>query len=330
MSLDHQPLAVGRRGGRRRPAFVATTGGHLVEMRLLASLLEPERHRQALWITHRTPQSETVLAGEDVLFVDFVHTRDLRAAVRVTPEVVAALRAHRVDAVYSTGAAIAVSALSLARFVGARATYIESLTRPSGPSMSGRLLSFLPWVRTLTQYETRAGARWHYRASLMDGFATVPAPRTGPPTRIFVTVGTAGRYGFRRLLDRLVTILPPECEVVWQTGATSTTGLDVTARPMMTDTEFQREIERADVVVAHAGCGTFLRCLELGKVPVLAPRRSAHDEHVDDHQEQLARTAAERGLAVMRQADEVDWAALCEAASLAVERRHPMEEESTE
>lgn len=313
-------MSAGRRPGVARPAFVASTGGHLIEMRLLAELLEPERHHRALWITHRTPQSETVLAGEDVLFVDLVQTRDLKAAVRVTPEIVRAMRDNRVDAVYSTGAAIALSALSPALLVGARANYVESLTRPLGPSMTGRLLSMLPWVRTLTQYEARAGRRWRYQASLMDTFVT-RVVATPHPRRVFVTVGTAGRYEFRRLLDRLVEVLPDDCEVVWQTGSTSTAGLGINARPMMTDTEFQHQISRADVVVAHAGCGTFLRCLELGKVPVLVPRRAVHDEHVDDHQAQLARVAESRGLAVMREADAVAWADLCQAAGIAVARR---------
>src|SRR5699024_10488027 len=136
----------------------------------------------------------------------------------------------------------------------------------------------------------------------------VEQPDGPPPRRVLVTVGTAGRYEFRRLLDRLVAVIPPGCQVVWQTGATDVSGLPVDARPMMSDAEFQDEISRADVIVAHAGCGTFLRSLELGKVPVLVPRRAAFDEHVDDHQEQLARTAAAKGLAVMQEADEVDWA----------------------
>lgn len=314
-------MSRGRDRARTRPAFVASTGGHLIEMRLLAEVLEPERHLRALWITHRTPQSETLLAGEDVLFVDLVQTRDLKNTVRVTPTIFRALRAHRVDAVYSTGAAIAVSALAPARLMGARATYVESLTRPQGPSMSGRLLSMLPWVGTLTQYESRGDRRWRYRVSLMDTFTSIPAAATTEPRRVFVTLGTLGRYEFRRLLDRLVEILPAGSTVVWQTGATNAAGLGIETRPMMTDTEFQDEIARADVVVAHAGCGTFLRCLELGKAPVMVPRRAVHGEHVDDHQVQLARVAAARGLAVMQEADEVDWAALRRAADITVARR---------
>src|SRR5690606_23340360 len=94
----------------------------------------------------------------------------------------------------------------------------------------------------------------------------------------------------------------------------------IDARPMMTEAEFRAEVARADVVVAHAGCGTFLQCLELGKAPAMVPRRAAHDEHVDDHQEQLASVAAGRGLAVMREADELRWADLCEAAAIRVAR----------
>ena len=47
-------------------------------------------------------------------------------------------------------------------------------------------------------------------------------------------------------------------------------------------------MREADVVVAHAGVGTALAALEVGKCPVLVPRRLAHGEHVDDHQVQIA------------------------------------------
>ncbi len=308
------------RGRDGRPAFIASTGGHLVEMRLLAPVLEPGRHRQALWVTHRTPQSESALAGEDIVFVDHVGSRDYAGVVRVAPRILRALRTHDVDTVYSTGAAIALSALPLARLSGARTTYVESLTRPLGPSMTGRILGALPWGRVLTQYEALAGRRWKYAVSLMDSFIASRSAAPARPRRVFVTIGTVGQYQFRRVLERLVDVLPPECEVTWQTGTTRTDGLGIDARPMMTEAEFRAEVARADVVVAHAGCGTFLQCLELGKAPVMVPRRAAHDEHVDDHQEQLASVAAGRGLAVMREADELRWADLCEAAAIRVAR----------
>ncbi|GGC07517.1 glycosyltransferase [Cellulomonas carbonis] len=293
------------RSGTHRAAFVATTGGHLVQMALMAPTLEPERHEDALWITHRSPQSESMLTGRLVHYVPMVDARDWRAVLRRTPSALAALRRHAVDRVYSTGAAVSLAALPLAPLVGARADYYECIARTSGPSVTGRVLEWLPWVGRYTHYAALAGPRWRFDRGLFESFTVAGAAPEPRVARVFVTLGTARPWGFRRLVERVLEIVPPEAEVVWQTGATDVSGLGVDGLDVIPDSRFQAEIDRADVVVSHAGCGTFLRCLEAGKVPVLVPRRAAHGEHVDDHQEQIALAAAERGLAVVREADEL-------------------------
>ncbi|GGC05448.1 glycosyltransferase [Cellulomonas carbonis] len=293
------------RPGTRRPAFVATTGGHLVQMSLMGPLVEPDRHEDALWITHRTPQSESMLAGRRVHFVPMVDARDWGAVLRRTPSVLAALRRHGVDRVYSTGAAVALTALPLAPLVGARPAFYESMARSTGPSVTGSLLARLPWIPCYTHYPALAdGRRWRFERSLLDTFGVDDAPEP-EISRIFVTLGTARPWGFRRLVDRVLEIAPPGAQIVWQTGATDVSDLDIDGRDVIPDAQFQEEIERADVVISHSGCGTFIRCMEAGKVPVLVPRRAAHGEHVDDHQEQIAEVTAARGLSIMREADEL-------------------------
>lgn len=303
------------RAERRRPAFVASTGGHLVQLYLMASVLEPERHRDGLWITNRTPQSESMLRDERVIFIDPVDTRDWAAAIRRTPTILRALRRHHVDAVYSTGAAVAVSTLPGARLVGARPRYIESLARSTGPSVAGRALQWIPWVPVYTQYPQNASWRWRYEHSLLDSFTVDASAEAPAPQRIFVTLGTT-RFPFRRLVERVLEIAPPSAQIVWQTGVTDVGGLDIDVSPMMSDADFRAEIARADVVVSHAGCGTFIRCLEAGKVPLLVPRRAAHGEHVDDHQEQIASVGQGRGLALMREVGELSLTDLRTAMSL--------------
>jgi UDP-N-acetylglucosamine--N-acetylmuramyl-(pentapeptide) pyrophosphoryl-undecaprenol N-acetylglucosamine transferase len=272
-------------------------------MSLMAPILEPERHEDALWITHRTPQSESMLAGERVVFVSPVEARDWMTVLRRTPGVLTTMRRHRVDRVYSTGAALALSALPLAPLVRVKPAFIESLARSAGPSVAGRVLARVPWVDCFTQYPSNVDRRWQYRYSLLDTFHVSDGGAARSPERVFVTLGTARPWQFRRLVERVLEIVPASCSVVWQTGVTATADLPIDARPVMSDSDFQKEIERADVVVSHAGVGSFMRCLGAGKIPVLVPRRPQFGEHVDDHQEQIARIGSDRGLAIMREAD---------------------------
>jgi UDP-N-acetylglucosamine transferase subunit ALG13 len=90
---------------------------------------------------------------------------------------------------------------------------------------------------------------------------------------------------------------------------------------------FQALVE-ADVVVGHAGTGTVITALSAGKLPVLSPRLVALAEHVDGHQEDLARSLAQRGLAVVRPADEITLDDLRSAAGSAVtidSDQHPVD-----
>lgn len=288
-----------------RAAFVATTGGHLVQLLHLAPLVEPDRHQSGLWITHRSPQSESLLEGLDSRFVPFVPARRVDRALIASPRMLRLLHEANVDTVYSTGAALALSVLPISRLVGARPIFIESLARPEAPSLTGNVLASLPWVECFTQYRQNASRRWQYEHDLLQRFRAEPVDGPAEIRRVLVTLGTARPWGFGRLLNRLISVLPEGMDVVWQTGATDTHELPIVAVEMMSDADLQAQIRQADVVVAHAGVGTVLRCLEAGKAPVLVPRRAFHGEHVDDHQVQIARVAEGRGLAVHADADEI-------------------------
>jgi UDP-N-acetylglucosamine transferase subunit ALG13 len=50
----------------------------------------------------------------------------------------------------------------------------------------------------------------------------------------------------------------------------------------------------ADLVICHAGVGTVMSALRLGRTPVVMPRLMDHGEHVDNHQLQITRALASR------------------------------------
>ncbi len=112
---------------------------------------------------------------------------------------------------------------------------------------------------------------------------------------IFVTVGTQGQF------DRLIRTvdkwagLRGTSDVFAQTGPSVYTTLHIRAEPFIDPTEFRRRVESASLVIAHAGMGSIITALELGKQIIVMPRRSNLGEHRNDHQFATAKRFAEQG-----------------------------------
>ncbi len=63
----------------------------------------------------------------------------------------------------------------------------------------------------------------------------------------------------------------------------------------LTPVEFTAQVRAADVVITHAGMGTILTALDVGRPLVLLPRRAALREATNDHQLATARHFAADG-----------------------------------
>lgn len=288
--------------------LVASTGGHLKELHHLYGRLSgiegPFR-----WATFDTPQSRSLLLDETVDYVRFVGGRDPGNVLRNLPAAHRILRDFDVDTVISTGSAVALPFFGLARLRGLSCHYIESAARIDGPSLTGRQISRIPGVHLYAQYPGWTGGGWQYSGSVFDSFARAPSSRERPPKlrKVVVTLGTYRGYGFPRLIQRLLDILPPEVNVLWQTGDTDVSGFDITGHYAIPERELTEAMRGSDVVVSHAGVGNALAALEVGKCPLLVPRRLSLGEHVDDHQRQVANQLSNRGLAVSMEADDIGY-----------------------
>lgn len=120
---------------------------------------------------------------------------------------------------------------------------------------------------------------------------------------VFVTVGNS-LQGFDRLLkgvDRLaaLSVLKGD-EILVQSGNNagfrSVHGKQVDFLAME---QFVDAVQRADLVICHAGAGTLFHVFQCGKIPVVMPRRKCYREHVDDHQLELAEVLAAEGRIVI-------------------------------
>jgi len=112
---------------------------------------------------------------------------------------------------------------------------------------------------------------------------------------IFVTLGTH-EQPFPRALSILrgAAIGGP---LLIQHGAThpEDVGAQATWRQWMAYEEIQEAISTASAVVSHAGLGTIMTALALGRCPVVIPRLRRFREHVDDHQLEIVRRLAAEG-----------------------------------
>lgn len=299
--------------------LVTSVGGHLAELARLFHRLEGV-DADCHWVTFDTPQSRSALKAENVTYLDYTGPRDSKGILRhslVARRLFA--RGHPFSIVISAGSGIALSFLPLGQVRGASCHYIESFTRTAGPSATGRVLSYVPGITLYTQHERWSDARWHFVGSIFDGFQPGPQLRVAPDIRrAVVTLGTMEDYAFRRMIDRTLAALPPGVDVLWQVGCTDVSDLPIPARAHLPRDVMKAAIESADVVIAHAGCGSAITALEAGKKPLLVPRLRAHSENVDDHQVELAHELSARGLAVVRDPDELTFEGVRLAASSSI------------
>lgn len=300
--------------------LVASTGGHLKQLHQLHGRLEGISGPFS-WATFDTPQSRSLLEGETVDFVPFVGGRDPGAVARNFLHAHRILKQRQVERIVSTGSAVALPFFVLGRARGLTCHYIESAARSQGPSITGKMIRRVPGVHRYAQYQRWASHGWGFGGAVFDSFEALEVPKRKQIRRVVVTLGTYRGYEFPRLIERLLEILPPEAEVLWQTGETDVSRFEIEGHVALPEKELTEAMSRADVVVAHAGVGAALAALEVGKRPVLVPRRLALNEHVDDHQIQIAAELAERGLAHSVEASDLSLEDLIEATGSSVRLR---------
>ena len=286
--------------------MVASAGGHLTELYQLRETVSEEGRRH--WVTFDTPQSRSLLASESVTFLPTIGPRHYRALFRNLPRAALILARLRPGRVVSTGSGVALAFLPLARLLGREAIYIESATRVAGPSLTGRLLALLPWVRLYTQHAANADRRWQFRWSVFDQ-SRVRDPLvelgTRKPPVVLVMLGTLD-FPFDRLVTALLAAAPRDTTWIWQLGSTpAPRGLPGHAFTTVESSELDGFARQATMVVTHAGVGSALTALNNGVSPILVPRLKAFGEHVDDHQAELADVLHQAGLVRSVTVDEI-------------------------
>lgn len=279
-----------------RTLLVATPGGHVDELVEFAARID-DLGGERLWVTAETPHTGRILADEQKVWVSPVGSRQGFRAACTVPQAFTVLRRFRPTMLISTGAALAVPYFVAARALGVEAHYIESATRLTGPSATGRILARLPGVTLQHQGFSTPHGRWRETGNVFDAFRTVST--TARPIRTaLVTVGTE-RFPFTRALAAISNGLPAGVSVTVQAGHTVPPDTLRGARKWVPSDELHQAMQDVDLVVTHAGVGSVLAALRAGKRPVVIPRIGDFGEHVDNHQVELAKFLGRRRLAAV-------------------------------
>jgi UDP-N-acetylglucosamine transferase subunit ALG13 len=114
---------------------------------------------------------------------------------------------------------------------------------------------------------------------------------------IFISLGT-NKNPFPRLLqevENLIKTVYIRDEVLVQQGNTVYISNLFKSFRSVAMTEFIEYIQKADIVIIHAGSGTLFNAIKSGKKVIAVARLKKYGEHTDDHQLELARKLSEEG-----------------------------------
>ena len=109
---------------------------------------------------------------------------------------------------------------------------------------------------------------------------------------ILVTLGTQ-KFQMDRLIRAVDKLAKNTSEEVFvQSGNSTYAPEHCLSKDFVDAQEFQKMIEECSVLITHSGVGTIMRGIHAGKPVIVVPRLAKYNEHVDDHQVQIAEAFA--------------------------------------
>ena len=107
--------------------------------------------------------------------------------------------------------------------------------------------------------------------------------------RIFITLGSQ-KFQFDRLLkavDELYEKGILKEQAFAQTGYSTYQPVHYEYKNFLNRDEFEKEMEKADIVITHGGTGAIIGAVKKGKKVIAVARSAQYGEHVDNHQLQI-------------------------------------------
>ena len=114
---------------------------------------------------------------------------------------------------------------------------------------------------------------------------------------ILVLLGTQNN-SFTRLLEAIQKNIENKVitdKVIVQAGFTKFESKDMKILDLIDKEELSKLQDRADLIITHGGVGSIISSLKKGKKVIVVPRLKKFDEHVNNHQLQIARRFEQEG-----------------------------------
>lgn len=113
---------------------------------------------------------------------------------------------------------------------------------------------------------------------------------------IFVTVGTH-EQPFNRLVECVDNLKKDGIikeDIVIQVGYSTYEPVYCKWQKLFPYQDMLKLVQEARIVITHGGPSSFIMPLQIGKIPIVVPRRHEFSEHVNDHQVTFSKEVADR------------------------------------
>jgi UDP-N-acetylglucosamine transferase subunit ALG13 len=280
-------------------------------VRQLLDLQRAWSAHEYFFVSEDTALSRSIAAEHPTYFVTHVALgqarlgspwRMMAAAARNFFQSARIILRERPDVVVSTGAGAVFFALAWARLLGAKVVVIESFARFDRPSLFARIAAPLAHRKAL---QSAGLSEYWPDAAVFDPLKVASTARPEKKPFVFVTVGAI--LPFDRLIKMVADLKAsgqiPE-QVLMQVGAGGYTPDGIESVESLPYDAMQTHLREADIVICHGGSGSLITALRYGCRVVAVPRQFEFGEVYDNHQEEITRAFAARGLIAVAQSPE--------------------------
>lgn len=114
---------------------------------------------------------------------------------------------------------------------------------------------------------------------------------------VFITLGTQGNQFTRclQMVEELIQTLHPEHEFIAQIGNTKFDSYTIKCLDYVSESDFKEYIDKADVIISHAGSGALFSAIQKHKKCIAVARLKKYNEMLNDHQTELVRKLTSEG-----------------------------------